>query len=111
MLDRTSAPSDMPPLGGPAHPAESEALGSAPERSSLASALGTNAVGALTALAFVAFLFAYAIFGQRAAGIAFWGVMFGLPATLVLISAVGAVWGGRAASRCWKSRRSRSRLR
>jgi hypothetical protein len=60
----------------------------------LASTLGANAVGALTALAFVAFLFAYAIFGQWAAGIAFWAVMFGLPAALVLISAVGAVWGG-----------------
>ncbi len=44
-------------------------------------------------MAFVAFLFAYAIFGQRAAGIAFWAVMFGLPVALLLISAVGAVWG------------------
>jgi hypothetical protein len=55
---------------------------------------GGSLVGVLFALAFIAFLITYAIAGQEAAGIAFWAVMFGLPALLFIVSALGAAWRG-----------------
>jgi hypothetical protein len=62
------------------------------DRESSDGTLGGNAVGVLTALAFMAFLVAYALFGERAAGIAFWTVLLGLPALLVVISVLGVAW-------------------
>ena len=63
-----------------------------PDGESSSRTLGGNAVGVLTALAFVAFLFTYAVFGQRAAGIAFWSVLLGLPVLLLVLSALGTAW-------------------
>jgi hypothetical protein len=71
---------------GVLHPAEPQ------ERVSSNQTLGGNAVGVLTALGFIAFLVAYALYGQLAAGIAFWAVVLGLPALLVVVSALGAAW-------------------
>jgi hypothetical protein len=48
--------------------------------------------GVLLGLSFVAFLIAYAVSGQRAAGIAFWTVMLGLPALYVVVAALGTAW-------------------
>jgi hypothetical protein len=62
------------------------------ERESFDRTVGGNAVGVLTALGFVAFLVAYALFGQQAAGIAFWAVLLGLPALLIVVSTLGAAW-------------------
>jgi hypothetical protein len=77
---------DTRPSAASLIPAELEA------RESSNRALSGNAVGVLTALAFMAFLVAYALFGQRAAGIAFWAVLLGLPALLVVVSPLGAAW-------------------
>jgi hypothetical protein len=62
------------------------------ERESPDRTMGGNAVGVLTVLGFMAFLVAYAIFGQQAAGIAFWAVLLGLPALLVVVSMLGTAW-------------------
>jgi hypothetical protein len=80
-----ATPDDTRP-SGLAPPADSQ------ERASSDGTMGGNAVGVLTALGFMAFLVAYALFGQRAAGIAFWAVLLGLPALLVVVSALGAAW-------------------
>ncbi|WP_371328368.1 anti-anti-sigma factor [Mycobacterium sp. SP-6446] len=54
--------------------------------------VGSNPVGFLIVLAFVAFVFVYALAGAGAAAIAFWAVVLGLPALLVVVSALGAAW-------------------
>jgi hypothetical protein len=62
------------------------------ERESPDRTMGGNAVGVLTVLGFMGFLVAYAVFGQQAAGIAFWAVLLGLPALLVVVSMLGVAW-------------------
>jgi hypothetical protein len=55
---------------------------------------GANAVGVLLILSGAAFVLTYPFAGQRAAGIAFWTVMIGLPSLLAVVSALGAAWRG-----------------
>lgn len=65
------------------------------ERQSTSGAPGSDSVLNLTGLAFITLLVTYALFGDRVAGIAFWAVMFGVPALLRAVSALGGAWGGR----------------
>ena len=62
------------------------------KRSSPSGLFGDNAVGLLTVLAFGAFVVGFAIGGARVAAIAFWAVELGLPALLVIVSALGEAW-------------------
>jgi hypothetical protein len=81
-----------PRLADDARVPGSQPLAEPDEREFSGSMSGGNAVGVLTALAFVAFLVSYAVAGPWAAGLAFWSVVFGLPALLVVVSALGAAW-------------------
>jgi hypothetical protein len=65
------------------------------ERDSFHTTLEGNAVGVLTTVAFITFIVVYAIFGQRAAGIAFWAVIFGLPVLIAVVYALATVRRGR----------------
>ena len=82
------------PSGKPSPAPTGSRAASVDARRSPFAVLGTNPVGLLAVLAFVAFVIAYAVAGAWAAGIAFWAVVLGLPALLVVVSAVADAWRG-----------------
>lgn len=93
---------NMPVQSSPTPPSDPALTGSVRvaadsiEQDSTAGVLGSNGVTVITGLAFVALLVTYTLVGDQAAGIAFWAVMFGLPALFAVVSALGVAWRGNS---------------
>jgi hypothetical protein len=90
------SPADEPSLGAEDDWAEPDAALRRPDVTGETSdkKAAVNAVGVLLLVSYGAFILTDAISGQRAAGIAFWIVMLGVPSLYAVVSALGAGWRG-----------------